>query len=129
MAFGVDDAVAAGLKVLDKFIPDPAEKAKAEADLRSSLQQWDKAQTDIDAVEAANSNLFISGWRPWIGWVCGIAFAFNYLTPYCGWLAGWLFHISIPAPPKLDGSLYELTMGMLGMAGLRSWEKYKGLTK
>ena len=61
MAFGIDDAIAAGLKVLDKFVPDPEAKAKAEAELRSSLQQWDKAQTDVNAVEASNPNLFVAG--------------------------------------------------------------------
>ena len=61
MAFGIDDAIAAGLKVLDKFVPDPEAKAKAEADLRESLLQWDQAQTKIDEAEAANPNLFVSG--------------------------------------------------------------------
>jgi len=129
MAFGLDDAVAAGLKVLDKFIPDPAAKAKAEAELRSSLLEWDKAQTDINAVEAANPNVLVSGWRPFIGWTCAVALGFNYLTPYAAWLASMLFNISITQPPRLDGSLMELVMALLGMAGLRSWEKYKGIAK
>ena len=129
MSFGIDDAIAAGLKVLDKFVPDPEAKAKAESELRQNLLQWDQAQTKIDEAEAANPNLFVSGWRPCLGWVCGIALAFNYLTPYLGWLAGWLLHVTVPMPPKLDGSLYELVTAMLGLAGMRSWEKYKGLTK
>jgi hypothetical protein len=129
MAFGLDDAVAAGLKVLDKFIPDPAAKAKAEAELRSSLLEWDKAQTDINAVEAANPNVLVSGWRPFIGWTCAIALGFNYLTPYAAWLTSMLFNTNITQPPRLDGSLMELVMALLGMAGLRSWEKYKGISK
>lgn len=129
MAFGVDDAIAAGLKVLDKFVPDPEAKAKAEESLRQDLMSWDKAQTDINAVEAANSNLFVSGWRPSISWTCAIAFAFNYLTPYVAWLVGIFSNAVIPPPPKLDGSLMELVIALLGFGGLRSWEKYKGLTK
>ena len=129
MAFGIDDAVATGLKIIDKFVPDPAQKAKAEADLRSSLLQWDKAQTDINAVEAANPNVLVSGWRPFIGWTCAIALGFNYLTPYAAWLAAMLFNLNITQPPRLDGSLMELVMALLGMAGLRSWEKYKGISK
>jgi Holin of 3TMs, for gene-transfer release len=129
MAFGIDDAIAAGLQVLNKFVPDPAAKAQAEAELRSSLQLWDKAQTDVNAVEAANPNIFVSGWRPFIAWVCGVALAFNYLTPYIGWLVASVFHQLIPMPPKLDGSLTELVTAMLGLAGMRSWEKYKGLAK
>lgn len=127
MAFGIDDAIAAALKVLDKFIPDPAAKAKAEGELRSSLQLWDKGQTDINAVEAANTNLFVSGWRPFIGWVCGIALAYQYVAaPLLMWIASSL-HIALSAPPKLDGTLWELVFALLGMGGLRTFEKVKGV--
>ena len=92
MSFGIDDAIAAGLKVLDKFVPDPEARVKAEADLRNSLQAWDKAQTDVNAIEAANVSVFVSGWRPFIGWVCGIALAYQYVAaPLVMWLS--LIHI------------------------------------
>lgn len=127
MSFGIDDAIAAGLKVLDKFIPDPAEKAKAEGELRSALMTWDKSQTDVNAVEAANSSVFVGGWRPFIGWVCGAALAYQYvLSPIILWVAG-MAHIVIPPPPRLDGSLWELMFGMLGLGGLRTFEKIKGV--
>ena len=129
MAFGIDDAIAAGLKVLDKFVPDPEAKAKAEAELRSSLQQWDKAQTDVNAVEASNPNLFVAGWRPMIGWVCALALAYQYLVCPLGlWIATSL-HLAVTTPPKLDDSLWQLMFGMLGMGGLRTFEKLKGVTK
>ena len=129
MAFGIDDAIAAGLKVLDKFVPDPEAKAKAEAELRSSLQQWDKEQTDVNAVEAANPNIFVSGWRPMIGWVCALALAYQYLiTPLGMWVATSL-HLAVSTPPKLDDSLWQLMFGMLGMGGLRTYEKLKGVSK
>ena len=67
MSFGIDDAIAAGLKVLNKFVPDPEAREKAEVELRNSLQAWDKGQTDVNAVEAANPSVFVSGWRPFIG--------------------------------------------------------------
>lgn len=129
MAFGIDDAIAAGLKVLDKFVPDPEAKARAEAELRSSLQQWDKAQTDVNAVEASNPNLFVAGWRPMIGWVCALALAYQYLVcPLGMWIATSL-HLAVTTPPKLDDSLWQLMFGMLGMGGLRTFEKLKGVTK
>jgi len=129
MAFGIDDAIAAGLKVLDKFVPDPEAKAKAEAELRSSLQQWDKAQTDVNAVEASNPNLFVAGWRPMIGWVCALALAYQYLVCPLGlWIATSL-HLAVSTPPKLDDSLWQLMFGMLGMGGLRTYEKLKGVSK
>ena len=127
MACGIDDAITAALRVLDKVIPDPEAKAKAEGELRSSLQLWDKGQTDINAVEAANTNLFVSGWRPFIGWVCGIALAYQYVAaPLLMWIASSL-HIALSAPPKLDGTLWELVFALLGMGGLRTFEKVKGV--
>lgn len=121
--FGVDDAVAAGLKVLDKFIPDPAAKAQAEAELRSSLQAWDKAQTDVNAVEAANPSIFVSGWRPMIGWIGAAGLAYQYV------IRPLATGLGIVGLLPLDGSLMELVVGLLGFGGMRSWEKYKGLTK
>lgn len=129
MSFGIDDAIAAGLKVLDKFVPDPEARAKAEADLRNSFQAWDKQQNDVNAVEAANPNLFVSGWRPFIGWTCGLALAYQYVVaPVVFWLA-MTFGLLIEAPPKLDETLWQLVFAMLGLGGLRTFEKVKGVTK
>ena len=129
MSFGIDDAIAAGLKVLDKFIPDPEARAKAESDLRESLQSWDKAQTDVNAVEANNPSVFVSGWRPFIGWTCGIALAYQYVvTPIVMWMAT-MAHFVLPNPPKLDETLWQLVFAMLGMGGLRTYEKVKGVSK
>jgi len=129
MSFGIDDAIAAGLKVLDKFVPDPEAKAKAESELRSSLQAWDKAQSDVNAVEAANANVFVSGWRPFIGWTCGLALAYQYvLAPLVMWIT-LTMGIHLAAPPKLDDMLWQLVFAMLGMGGLRTFEKIKGVAR
>ena len=127
MAFGIDDAIAAGLKVLDKFIPDPEAKARAESELRTALQGWDAGQMAVNAAEAANPSVFTSGWRPWIGWVCGAALAFQYVVaPLAVWLSAVVGH-PLPVPPSLDNILLELMFGMLGMGGLRTFEKIKGV--
>lgn len=127
MSFGIDDAIAAGLKVIDKFVPDPAAKQKAETELRSSLQAWDKSQTDVNAVEAANGSIFVAGWRPFIGWTCGAALAYQYVaTPIIMWLATSV-HVTLAQPPKLDGTLWELVFALLGMGGLRTYEKIRGV--
>jgi hypothetical protein len=129
MAFGIDDAIAAGLKVLDKFIPDPEAKAKAETELRAALLGADKAQVAVNAAEAATGSGFIGGWRPFIGWVCGSALAYTYLAVPLGmWIAD-MAGIAMKPPPRLDGNLWELMMGMLGMGGLRTFEKIKGVAK
>lgn len=129
MAFGIDDAIATALKVLDKFIPDPAERVKAEEALRANLLQWDKAQTDVNAAEAANASLFVAGWRPAIGWTCAIAFGFIYVVaPLITW-SSTLAGDPVPLPQFNVDALLSMTLGMLGLAGMRSWEKSKGLTK
>ena len=127
MAFGIDDAIAAGLKIVDKFIPDPNAKIAAEAALRQDLQAWDKSQSETNTAEAANTNLFVSGWRPMIGWVCAMALAYQYLIcPLGMWIATTL-HLAVGTPPKLDDSLWQLMFGMLGMGGLRTFEKIQGV--
>lgn len=129
MAFGIDDAIAAGLKVIDKFIPDPAAKAKAEEALRSDLAGWDKGQMEVNKAEAENGSLFIGGWRPAIGWACASALWFQYcIMPIAMWLAEIMGH-PLPKPPTLDKILWELMFGMLGMGGLRTYEKLKGVAK
>ena len=118
---GLDDIVATGMKVLDKFIPDPEAKAKFESELRDSLQEWDKQQNDVNAVEAQNTNIFVSGWRPAIGWVGAVGLSYQYLLRPIAYGAGW------HDLPVLDSSLMELVTAMLGMAGLRTYEKTLGV--
>jgi hypothetical protein len=129
MSFGIDDAVAAALQVLNKFVPDPEAKAKFESELRNSLQLWDKGQTDVNAVEAANPNMFVSGWRPFIGWVCGLALAYQYVAaPLIMWLATSV-GIKLAMFPKLDDTLWQLVFAMLGLGGMRTFEKLKGIAR
>ena len=127
MAFGFDDAIAAGLKIIDKFVPDPAEKIKAEQALRSDLLAWDAAQSATNTAEAQHKSIFVAGWRPWIGWVCGMAFAMQFvISPLAEWV-GALVGYPLPPIPKLDDMLWELIFGMLGLGGLRTLEKFKGV--
>ena len=123
MAFGIDDAVAAGLKVLDKFVPDPNAKAQSQAELRDALRQWDQQQSDTNTAEAANPNMFVSGWRPAIGWIGAAGLAYQYVVRPFAVGAGW------HDLPALDQSLMELVMAMLGMAGLRTYEKMQGVAR
>jgi hypothetical protein len=127
MAFGIDDAIAAGLKVLDKFIPDPEAKARAEKELRDSLLGADAAQLEVNKAEAGNNNVFVSGWRPFIGWICGVALAYTYvLVPFATAIFAAVGH-PLPKLPALDNNLWELMFGMLGMAGWRTLDKIKGV--
>ncbi len=129
MAFGIDDAIGAGLKIINKFIPDPAEKIKAEEALRTDLLAWDAAQNKVNEAEASSGSVFIGGWRPAIGWCCAIALGFQYVaTPLILWVGDLTSH-PLPMPPPLDDVLWELMFGMLGMGGLRTLEKVKGVAR
>jgi len=129
MAFGFDDAITAGLKVLDKFIPDPEAKAKAESELRASLMQWDQGQMAVNAAEAGNQSLFVAGWRPFVGWVCGGALLYTYILVPLATAGFAAAGHPLPKLPALDGNLWELVFGMLGMAGWRTLDKLKGVAK
>ena len=120
---GVDDAIAAGLQVLNRFIPDPNAKIAAEAELRESLRKWDDAQSQTNIAEAANPNLFVSGWRPAIGWIGAAGLAYQYVIRPLATATGYGTY------PALDGSLMELVMAMLGLAGLRTYEKKIGVAR
>lgn len=119
-------------RVLD-FIPNPAEKAKVQMEIQSQLMQAaieeSKGQAEINKIEAGNENIFVSGWRPAIGWICAFGFAWQFfVTP----IALWLITVtgsSIPLPQIDTEALYSLTMGMLGMGALRSFEKWKGVAR
>lgn len=129
MAFGIDDAIAAGLRVVERFVPDPEAKLRAEAELRASLLAWDAAQAATNTAEAQSGSWWVAGWRPWIGWICGGALAIQFVV---GPLAVWGFALAghpIEPPPALDDMLWELMFGMLGLGGLRTLEKVKGVAK
>jgi len=124
--FGIDDAIAAGLKVLDKFIPDPAAKAQAEAALRADLRAWDASQNVTNQVEASHRTVFVAGWRPFIGWVCGMAFAYHFvLQPLLVFLLA-IYGANVNLPEFDMSVLTTVLMGILGLGGLRTYEKLKG---
>lgn len=85
-----------------------------------------KRQIDVNVEEAKSSNLFVAGWRPFVGWVCGLSFAWTFLfQPFLTYLVIVSGH-EVPNLPQLDMSqIMTLLMGMLGMAGLRTYEKIK----
>ena len=122
--------------VVDKvlgLIPDVNERARAEAEfnkmLLDAVVREGVDNRDTNKVEAAHRSIFVSGWRPFIGWVCGAALCFQYLVrPFWVWAAAiWL--PDTPVPPTLDGMLWELILGMLGIGGLRTVEKWKGVAR
>jgi len=120
---------AAAQKLLD-LIPDPNARARAAEEYRRTVldiaARAEADQREINKAEAASSSLFVSGWRPAIGWICAAALAFQYLLrPLWTWASG-VWWPGAPLPPALDDMLWQLMFGMLGMGSLRTIEKMGG---
>jgi hypothetical protein len=119
--------------VLDRFFPNKEEKAKAareiEARLSEHLAQIDVAQIRVNEKEASHRNLFVAGWRPFIGWSCGLALFYTYLAQPVFTFILIQRGQYVDLPPIDLGAMMPVLLGMLGLGGLRSWEKSKGLTK
>lgn len=117
--------------LITKIWPDPKDQASAEAlliktQMDAALAQAQQ-QIDINKIEAASTNVFVSGWRPFVGWVCGSAFALHFLLlPLLNWFAE-LFGRSAIAIPFDMATLSTVLMGMLGLGTMRSVEKWRGV--
>lgn len=116
-----------GSKVLDRVLPDPAQQAAAKLELLKLQQNGELAQIsgqmEINKVEAASSSLFVSGWRPSIGWICGAGFAVQFVVgPLAEWGSALAGH-PVKFPQMDTGTMMPLLLGMLGLGGLRTAEK------
>ena len=128
MAFDpVSNIVDVGKLLIERFIPDQKAKAEATQKLLEMQQAGDLQviadQTGINKIEAANTNIFIAGWRPFVGWICGGGLGIQFIVrPIFTWVATLIGH---PAEfPSIDmGTMVTLLTGMLGMAGMRTYEK------
>jgi len=120
--------------LLDKFIEDKDQKSKLAHEIATMgekhAQEAMLAQLEVNKAEAASGSIFKGGWRPFIGWVCGVAFAYHFiLQPILIFILA-TFSVSLPNLPEFDMStLLPILGGMLGIGGLRTYEKQKGLTK
>jgi hypothetical protein len=119
-----------GKTLLDRFVPDPAQKAAAEMELVRMAADGELkqviAQLEINAREAQHTSIFVAGWRPFFGWCGGIGFLYaTMIQPMLVWYGtakGW------PVPPSINlDLLWVVITGMLGIGGLRTFEKTKGV--
>jgi hypothetical protein len=119
--------------LVDRLIPDraAAEKAKAEmeAELIRASNEAALAQVEVNKIEAAHSSVFVAGWRPSIGWVCaaGLAWAFV-VAPVASW-ALLVLGVKAELPAIQFDHLFELVLAMLGIGGLRTFEKLRGVAR
>lgn len=130
------DSIAAPLiAIVNKVVPDKAAAAAITGQMQVAAQAGEleqefaqltavtTAQSDINKVEAASTNWFVAGWRPGIGWVCVLAFCFEFLLrPLLQWGCALYGHpVNLPS---LDSTLTQLTYAMLGMGALKTVEKH-----
>ena len=117
-----------------KLIPDPKAreeaKEKLESDMLTAMTGLVEGQLEINKVEAQHGSIFVAGWRPGIGWICGIALGWNYIIqPIGSWIA-FIYGADLEGMPKLDtGELTTILLGMLGLGGLRTYEKKLGVDR
>lgn len=124
--------------LLDKLFPDPKAAEDAKLKVMQMAQTGELAQLDanlkmaqgqmeINKVEAANPSIFVSGWRPFVGWICGAAFAFKFIGgPMLVLVAGYFGH-TVTLPQMDYSEMSTILLGMLGIGALRTVEKVKGV--
>tara|TARA_R100001143_G_scaffold26010_1_gene26273 strand:+ start:344 stop:751 length:408 start_codon:yes stop_codon:yes gene_type:complete len=120
--------------VVKRFLPeDKEERARAEREIEAQLMKHlssiDVAQLEINRAEALHRSVWVAGWRPFTGWSCGIALAYSYvLQPILVFIMAQTGTL-VTLPTMNLGEMMPVLMGMLGLGGLRTYEKYKGFTK
>ena len=108
--------------ILDKVIPDKDLREKLSHEIATMADRQMSAQIEVNKVEAAHKSLFVAGWRPAIGWICGLALLYStIISPILGiWFT----------VPDVDTSLLTtVLMGMLGLGAMRTFEKTKGISR
>jgi hypothetical protein len=120
--------------LLDKFVEDKDQKAKLAHEISTMAdrhaQQLALAQIEVNKAEAASSSVWKGGWRPFVGWVCGTAFAYHFVIQPLAIFGLAAYGMEVPPLPDFEMSqLMTVLMGMLGLGGLRSFEKTKGVAR
>lgn len=145
LAGGAGNLVDSVSNAVDKFVTTDKERMEQQIEREKTLmdhefriaqldQQLSLGQIEVNKVEAANPSVFVAGWRPFIGWIAGVAMTYQFLGyPLLTWL--WAFlqaknmvptSVGAPQPLQVD-QLWVIITGMLGIGGMRSYEKVKGV--
>ena len=119
--------------LLDKFIEDKDQKARLAHDLATMAekhaQDLAKAQLEVNKIEASHSSLFVSGWRPAVGWVCVLGMAGNFMViPFANFVLA-LLEIDVKVPLIDTATMMPVLMGMLGLGAMRTYEKKSGVER
>jgi hypothetical protein len=124
--------------LIDRLIPDKAEAERARLDMEAALvnaaNEAAMAQVEVNKIEAGHATVFVAGWRPFIGWVCGVALALYYIPMFIIGMALWIWACLeagqlVPRPELGVAEIIGLVMAMLGLGGLRTLEKLNGVAR
>ena len=125
----IDKLVEPLSKILDKFVVDKDLKAQLRHEITTELHRANMAQIEVNKVEAAHKNMFVSGWRPFVGWCCAAALAYHFIFQPILVFVLSLSGIAITLPEFDMNSLMTVLLGMLGLGGMRSLEKINGVAR
>ena len=130
----LNSLIAPATQILDKFVEDKDQKAELAHELATMADrlahEQQLAQISVNKAEAVSGSLFKGGWRPFVGWVCGVAFFYHFVLQPIIIFVLTVAGVDIPDLPKFEmNTLLTVLGGLLGIGGLRSYEKTKGLTK
>ena len=116
-------------KILDKFVADKDLKAKLKHELDTEIHKANMAQIDVNKAEAAHKSLFVAGWRPFVGWICACALAYHFILQPILVFAISVYGVSVTLPDFDMNSLMTVLLGMLGLGGLRTFEKVQKVSR
>jgi len=119
--------------LLDKFVEDKDTKNKLAHEIATLAEKQaheaNMAQVEVNKTEAQHRSIWVAGWRPACGWICATALGWHFILQPIVLFTAAIFNVTLPTPAFDMGSLMTVLMGMLGLGGLRSFEKSKGVTK
>lgn len=119
--------------LLSRVIPDKTERDKLAHEIATMAEKQAHeqimAQVEVNKIEAAHKSLYVAGWRPFVGWTCGVAMAFNYVGVPVIETVSVLYGTSLTLDPLDLDVMMPVLLGMLGLGGMRSYEKRNGVAR
>ena len=120
--------------LLDKYIPDADERNRLAHEIATMSErhahELAKGQIEINKISAAHKSMFVAGWRPFVGWTCGVALAWHFVGQPLAVFVIAIAGVETPPLPVFEmESLLTVLLGMLGLGGLRTFEKTKNVAR
>ncbi len=130
----IESLIAPVTGLLDKFIPDADERNRLAHEIATMSErhahELAKGQIEINKISAGHKSMFVAGWRPFVGWTCGVALAWHFVGQPLAVFVIAIAGVETPPLPVFEmESLLTVLLGMLGLGGLRTFEKTKNVAR